>query len=139
MDTRDPPVEDEMRERLLAAADGAREHAHAPYSGFAVGAAALFEGDCIFEGCNVENASLGATVCAERVAILHGIAHGKRRLRAVAVVSDSQRPAWPCGLCRQVILEFGPKCEVLTRASDGSLEWLSIAALMPRPFVRFDR
>jgi cytidine deaminase len=137
MTTPNAHIEEPLRRRLIAAATAARTRAHAPYSGFAVGAAALFEEDAIFEGCNVENASLGATVCAERVAILHGILHGRAHLRALAVVAEGETNPWPCGLCRQVIAEFGPDCEILAARPGGEAESASIRDLMPRPFTGY--
>ena len=123
-----------LRESLVDSAREAREAAYAPYSEFKVGAAALFAGGRIFTGCNVENASRGATRCAEQVAILTGVAAGCRRLEAVAVVTEGDTPAWPCGICRQVIYEFGPQATVIAATVDGAIEEASIQELMPRPF-----
>lgn len=95
---------EDIREQLLAAAREARHHAYAPYSGYAVGAAVYCEGGRIFAGANVENASYGLTVCAERVAIFRAVSEGARRIRAIAVVT--QDGGAPCGACRQVLAEF---------------------------------
>jgi cytidine deaminase len=92
--------------RLLAAARAVRLRAHAPYSHFQVGAAVLDERDRIHVGCNVENASYGLTVCAERNAIATALAGGALKIRAVAVVTGAEPPASPCGACRQVLSEF---------------------------------
>ena len=92
--------------RLLAAARAAMRHAHAPYSRFRVGAAVLAEDGRVFRGCNVENASYGLTICAERAAVFAAVAAGARRLRAVAVVASGPKPPYPCGACRQVLAEF---------------------------------
>ena len=127
-------ISEPLRAKLVAAARAALEQAYAPYSGFEVGAAALFEDDRIYSGCNVENVSLGATRCAEQVAILAGVAAGCRRLRAVAVVCDGSSPAWPCGVCRQIIHEFGPNATVVAATVSGGCEEAVIGELLPRAF-----
>jgi cytidine deaminase len=100
-------------EALAGAAAAARERAYAPYSGFAVGAAALFEDGHVTQGANVENASYSLGVCAERNAVAAGVLGGHGRLRAVLVLSSSPRPVPPCGACRQVLSEFaGPELPV---------------------------
>lgn len=93
-------------EELLALARKARENAYVPYSNFPVGAAVEMDDGRIFTGCNIENASFGATVCAERVAILTAIAAGARQIKRLAVVCTNTMPCMPCGICRQVIAEF---------------------------------
>ena len=117
----------EIIDRLVEAASLAREKAHAPYSAFAVGAAALDANGDVHVGCNVENASYGLSVCAERNAIAAAVAAGENRFQGLAVVTDADPPASPCGACRQVLVEFGdfpvilanPAGErVLTRVSD---------------------
>lgn len=92
--------------RLLAAARAAQRRAHAPYSRFAVGAALLTRSGRIYTGCNVENASYGLTLCAERVALVKAVSDGHRHFRAIAIVCPSRHPR-PCGACRQVLAEFG--------------------------------
>ena len=91
---------------LIELAKKARSHAYAPYSGFAVGAAALAPDGRVFLGCNIENASYGLTNCAERTAIFSAVAAGVQRFAALAVVADGELPCSPCGACRQVIAEF---------------------------------
>lgn len=91
---------------LIETAIKAREKAYCPYSNFKVGAAVLFEDGKIYEGSNIENASFGATNCAERTAIFKGIHAGNREIKAVAVIGDTNAYTYPCGICRQVIAEF---------------------------------
>ncbi len=91
---------------LLAAAAAARHHAHAPYSQYRVGAALLTQDGRIFTGCNVENASYGLTMCAERVAIGAAVAQGQTAFKAIAIVAGDGPPPFPCGACRQVLAEF---------------------------------
>ena len=105
-----PPA---LERRLLELASAARSNSHAPYSKFRVGAAALTKSGEIFTGCNVECASFGNTLCAERNAIAAAIAAGHRELIAVAVVADAIRPTPPCGSCRQVMAEFNPDMLVI--------------------------
>ena len=97
-------------EAMIAAATAVRERGYVPYSGFAVGAALRAEDGALFTGCNVENASYGLTICAERNAVFQAVAAGARRFDAVAVVTGNG--ASPCGACRQVLAEFGPRMTV---------------------------
>ena len=121
-------------ERLFEAAESARAHSYSPYSGFAVGAAVLTERDEIVPGTNVENASYGATICAERAAVLGAISRGAGKPVAVAIVSDAQKPAWPCGQCLQVLAEFGRDLPVLTRGRNGVVQSARLDELLTRPF-----
>ena len=115
---------------LVEAAWMAREHAHAPYSNFAVGAALLAGDGQIFTGCNVENLSYGLTMCAERVAIGTAVAAGARKFLAMVVVADTAVPISPCGACRQVMAEFGvPKVLMANRTAQ--LEY-TLDELLPR-------
>lgn len=100
-----------------------------------MGAAARFEDGSEYEGTNVENASYGASVCAERVAIWTGVAQGKRRLVALALASGAAGPIWPCGLCLQVIAEFGPNAVIITEGALGKTESASLEDLLRRPFT----
>jgi cytidine deaminase len=122
---------------LLRAARAVRRRAHAPYSKFAVGAAVLDERGRVHVGCNVENASYGLTVCAERNAVAAAVAAGAHRIRAVAVASDAAPPASPCGACRQVIAELGgAETEILIAGTTGAAERTTLGALLPRAFAR---
>jgi cytidine deaminase len=123
------------RAALVAAARAVRRRAHAPYSKFKVGAAVRDERGQIHVGCNVENASYGLTVCAERNAVAAAVAAGSRRLRAVAVASGAHPPASPCGACRQVIAELGgADTEVLIAGATGAARRTTLGALLPRTF-----
>ncbi len=126
------PASPHVIERLLKAAMTARASAYAPYSRFQVGAAVLAGGE-VFAGCNVENASFGLTICAERVAVFAAVAAGPRRIEAVAVAGDPARPTAPCGACRQVLHEFGPEMAVILH-SGGKPIVQSLASLLPQAF-----
>ena len=119
---------------LVAAARAVRERAYAPYSSFRVGAALRAENGAIFLGCNVENASYGATICAERTAILTMVAAGLRSVESIAVFTDAETLAMPCGLCRQVISEF-QRDAVLIVANPRQHRVLRFAEIFPEPFV----
>ena len=123
-----------MRQQLLDQARRAREAAYAPYSNFTVGAAVLTAAGEIFSGCNIENASLGATICAERVAIFTAVAAGCRDLTALAVIADTPDPVPPCGLCRQVLAEFSPDCRVLMANTAGRIRLANLKELLPLAF-----
>ena len=119
---------------LIAAAEQAQRQAYAPYSKYRVGAAVEGEDGSVFTGCNVENASYGLGMCAERVAIGAAVAAGVRRFRRVVVVSDSEPPAAPCGACRQVIFEFAPDADVLAVGPQSSHRW-TMRELLPAAFT----
>jgi cytidine deaminase len=125
-----------IRARLTAAAKRAMKNAHAPYSKFKVGAALLTTTDKIFAGCNVENASYGMTNCAERTAIFTAVAQlgPTMEIRAIAVTNNQNAPCSPCGACRQVIYEFGPKAVVFFRRKSGKDTELPITDLLPEGF-----
>jgi cytidine deaminase len=124
---------------LLRAAAKAREHAWAPYSNFAVGAA-VWAGGSIYAGCNVENSAYPLSVCAERNAIAAAVVAGHQRIEALAIVGGSDRPAAPCGGCRQVMAEFSaPETKVLYYAAvSGSSVETTVAALLPESFGASD-
>jgi len=118
---------------LLAAARAARANAYAPYSHFSVGAALLARDGRIFCGANIENASYGLSMCAERVAVYAAVAVGVLAFEAIAVAGPDHMETTPCGACRQVLIEFGPKLTVITQA-DGLAKMQSIAELLPTAF-----
>jgi cytidine deaminase len=121
-------------DRLVEAALAAREHAHAPYSKFKVGAAVEEAGGRIYAGCNVENSTYGLTVCAERVAVFKAISEGARRFARVAVVADTPALTPPCGACRQILWEFLGDVELVLANLAGKTETLRLKDLFPRPF-----
>lgn len=123
-----------IRNQLLAAAREARHHAYAPYSGYAVGAAVYCEDGRIFAGANVENASYGLTVCAERVAVFRAVSEGARRICALAVVT--QDGGAPCGACRQVLAEFADEELVVWCASEeeADVQEYRLHELLPHAF-----
>jgi cytidine deaminase len=121
-------------EKLIAAARTAREHAHAPYSNFRVGAALRGKSGRIFTGCNVENATYGLTLCAERVAVFKAVSEGERGFDAVAVVADTDALTPPCGSCRQILWEFCGDAEVILANLQGKVERHRMSALFPKPF-----
>ena len=131
-----PPLDAQTEARLVAAAAAVRENASAPYSKFRVGAALLAEDGRIFTGCNVESASYGLTVCAERTAVFKAISEGVRDFRAVAVVTDADPPASPCGACREVLTEFCPP-EMPVRMVNlaGAVREFRLGELFPEPFA----
>lgn len=108
------PIPPATLRRLEAAAREARKRAYAPYSGFRVGAAVLTDRGKIISGCNVENASFGLTNCAERTAIFSAVAGGAKRIRAVVIYTRTAEPTPPCGACRQVIRQFGPRALIVS-------------------------
>lgn len=124
-------------DRLVAAARKVREHAFVAASGFRVGAAVLAQSGKVYVGCNVENASYGLTICAERAAVCAAVAAGERELVAVAVVTDLVEPASPCGACRQVLAEFRPRrgdLQVVLAGRGEARRQLTLAELLPRAF-----
>ena len=119
---------------LLAAALAARQHAHAPYSHFLVGAALEDASGRIHTGCNIENATYGLTVCAERVAVFKAMSEGVREFRRIAVAADRETLTPPCGACRQILWEFCGDIEVALVNPRGKTETLRMKDLFPRAF-----
>ena len=121
-------------EALINAATQSRENAHAAYSNFRVGAGLRATSGRIFGGCNVENATYGLTVCAERVAIFKAISEGERGFDAIAVVTDTDSLTPPCGACRQLIWEFCGDVPVILANLKGKVEIIAMKELFPKPF-----
>ncbi|NLJ59717.1 MAG: cytidine deaminase [Firmicutes bacterium] len=123
---------------LIAHAKDAREHAYAPYSRFKVGAALQGRSGKVYTGCNVENASYPAGICAERCAVGKAVSEGEREFSAIAVVGDSEGPCAPCGICRQVLLEFNPAMRVIMTNLEGDTRILAVSELLPGAFGKAD-
>ena len=119
---------------LIAAATKVRENAHAKFSNFKVGAALRTPSGKIYTGCNIENATYGLTLCAERVAIFKAISEGERRFDAIAVVTDTGTLTPPCGACRQIIWEFCGDVPVVLANLQGKAETFRMSQLFPKPF-----
>jgi cytidine deaminase len=121
-------------EPLISAAKQSRENAHAPYSNFRVGAAVRASSGRIFGGCNIENATYGLTVCAERIAIFKALSEGERNFDAIAVVTGAEHLTPPCGACRQLIWEFCGDVPVILGNLQGQTETIPMHELFPKPF-----
>ena len=129
------PLRAAQKKTLLSRARAIRARAYAPYSKFQVGAAVLDDKGRIHTGTNVENASYGLTVCAERNAVAAAVAAGAKQLRAVAVVTPTSPPGSPCGACRQVLAEFAaPETPILMASPTGRAEETTMGELLPRSF-----
>lgn len=122
-----------MTDGLETAARAAQAHAYAPYSHFQVGAALEADDGTVFAGCNVENASYGLTICAERAALAAAVAQGRQRFRRLVVVSDIDPPAAPCGACRQMLSEFGTHLPVDAVGRSTRASW-TLGELLPAAF-----
>lgn len=127
-------IDPDREERLIAEATRSRGNAVSNRSGFSVGAAVETEDGRIFGGCNVENATYGLTVCAERVAIWKALSEGVRRFRAVAVVTGAHEPTPPCGACRQILWEFAGDVPVVSATEGGKRKMYRMSELLPEPF-----
>jgi len=123
-----------MNDSLAAAALAAREHAHAPYSKFRVGAALEDAAGRVHTGCNIENASYGLTICAERVAVFKAMSEGARGFRRIAIAADTDTLTPPCGACRQILWEFCGDIQIVLVNPRGQSERLHLKDLFPRPF-----
>lgn len=124
----------EVFQKLIEEATEARLKAYAPYSNFTVGAAVMTEEGLIFTGCNIENASLGLSICAERVAIQKAVSAGYKVFKALAIISDTMNPCSPCGACRQVMLEFSPDMEVIMTNLHQKIKITKAKELLPDIF-----
>jgi len=120
---------------LIELALEAKRNAYSPYSGFRVGAALLCADGRVFTGCNVENSSYSVTTCAERVALFSAVAQGARKFSAIAVVTDSEQPVFPCGACRQALAEFSPNMNVIAVGPKG-VQTVVLEQLLPYAFSR---
>ena len=121
-------------ERLVKAAQAVREYAYAPYSEFAVGAAILTDDGQVFSGANVESATYGLTTCAEQVAILKAVSEGHQRFQRIAVCTDKDPPATPCGLCRQMLAEFVEDIGIILVNPAGKREYTRLSDIFPHAF-----
>jgi len=120
--------------RMLDAARAAQANAHAPYSGFHVGAAVLGASGAVYAGCNVENASYPVSQCAERGAIAAAVAAGERSLSAAVILGAAPEPCPPCGMCRQALAEFGPSMQVFLVGANGDVSEHVLSDLLPHAF-----
>jgi len=118
---------------LIALAIEARNKAHAPYSNFAVGAALLARSGRVYTGCNVENASYGLSICAERVAVFKAVSESEQEFEAIAVVTENG--VTPCGACRQVLMEFGDNIQVIVADTAGHRRVFALTELLPEGFT----
>ena len=121
-------------DELIAAARRAREHAQAGYSGFKVGAALELEDGTVVGGCNIENATYGLTICAERVALVKALSDGHTKFTRIAVVADTNSPTPPCGPCRQLLWEYCGDIEIIMANLQRPTRTLQLAQLLPMPF-----
>lgn len=129
-----------MYKELINRALKARENAYVPYSNFKVGAAILTEDDIIVDGCNIENASYGASNCAERTAIFKAVSEGARKIKAIAIVGDKDNFTYPCGICRQVMLEFAENKEMPVIIIKNENEYIThtLEDIIPLSFTKDD-
>ena len=125
---------DNIKYELINAARRVRDNAYAPYSGFKVGAAVIAEDGNIFTGCNVENASYGLTICAERNALSSLIASGNRHPVSIAIIAKDGVLCPPCGACRQVLMEFNPNLEIILESGGGKFETYKLNEILPLSF-----
>jgi cytidine deaminase len=124
----------DTEEKLIQTAKDARQRAFAPYSNFKVGAALLAKNGETFTGCNIENASYGLTICAERVAIFKAISEGAKDFERIVIVADTENLTPPCGACRQIIWEFCGDVPVTLTNLKGAVETFQMSELLPRAF-----
>lgn len=127
-----------MEEReMVEIASKVKDYAYAPYSGFRVGAALLTENDKLYTGVNIENVTFGATNCAERTAVFKAVSEGNKKLKAIAVSSDSEDLTYPCGICRQVLTEFGESdMKIICSNRNGDYKVFKLEELLPEAFTK---
>jgi len=125
--------------KLLDAAKALLPRAVAPYSTFRVSAALEDESGAVHPGVNVESASFGLTICAERNALFGALARGATRFRRIAIAADGAKPILPCGACRQILLEYAPDLLLVLESPDGGVEEIPLRDLLPRPFLSWSR
>ena len=126
------------REELIRKALEVRENAYVPYSHFKVGAALLATSGKVYTGCNVESASYGGTNCAERTALFKAVSEGEKEYKAIAVVGDPATYTFPCGICRQVLVEFGTDLEVIVARTENDYKVFTLDELLPHSFTPKD-
>lgn len=124
---------------LIRKALHAREKAYAPYSEFLVGAALQVRGGKVYTGVNVENASYGLTICAERVAVFKAVSDGTKKFRKIAIVTDTRRPKSLCGACLQVLSEFADDMEIICATLEGQKVKYTLKELLPRAFKKMSK
>ena len=120
---------------LTARAQEAMTRAYAPYSRFRVGAALLTRDGAVIAGCNVENAAYPSGICAERGAVVAAVEQGRRDFELLVIATEADEPAPPCGMCRQVLVEFAPTLPIVSVVADGRAQAWTMAELLPRPFL----
>lgn len=120
---------------LIEISKKAQEFAYAPHSKFKVGAALLCRDGSVYTGCNIENATYGATNCAERTAVFKAVSEGKRDFTAIAITSSGKGLTFPCGICRQVLSEFAPEIKVILEDEKGELHTFMLSELLPHSFT----
>lgn len=130
----EPPAEDRVLVLLRERAFAAMERAYAPYSNFRVGAALLASDGSVSEGCNVENAAFPAGICAERGAVSAAVARGNRSFETILIATEADEPTPPCGMCRQVLVEFAPHLLVVSATRDGREARWTLDELLPKAF-----
>ncbi|MGM0602332.1 MAG: cytidine deaminase [Bacillota bacterium] len=131
-------MEKEIKSKLFEAAKEVKKNAYVPYSNFPLGAAVLTDDGKIFTGVNIENASFGLTNCAERTAIFNAVSQGYKNIKALLLVSSTEKPVTPCGACRQVIKEFADDIEVIMMTDTGQELMMTSNELLPGAFVDKD-
>jgi len=126
------------RDELLKMAVKARNNAYAPYSHFKVGATILTKNGKVYSGCNIENSSYGASICAERVALFKAVSEGEKEFLAIAIATDTKKPVMPCGICRQVLSEFAPNLKIYAINIDGKVKEALLDQILPDAFTKED-